>query len=127
MIESPKRPAAGCYLKLRRRKAVDVSLAGVALQAETQTDGQTLASVGIALGGVAPTPIRVPDAEAVLVGKSLDEAMTRISNCARIAAKAASPIDDVRATASYRRTIVEVFVNQCALKVLTTLKNGGGN
>ena len=127
VIESPKRPAAGCYLKLRRRKAVDVSLAGVAFQAETQTDGQTLASVGIALGGVAPTPIRVPDAEAVLVGKSLDEAMTRISNCARIAAKAASPIDDVRATASYRRTIVEVFVNQCALKVLTTLKNGGGN
>jgi carbon-monoxide dehydrogenase medium subunit len=127
VIELPEQTSAGCYLKLRRRKAVDVSLAGVAFQAQTKADGEALAGVGIALGGVAPTSIRVPEAEAVLVGLSLDEAMTKISTCARIAAKAASPIDDVRATASYRRSIVEVFVNQCAQRVLSTLKNGGGN
>ena len=126
VIELPKNNSAGCYLKLRRRKAVDVSLAGVAFQAETETDGQTLARVGIALGGVAPTPIRVPDAEAVLMGLSLDEALTKVLDCAQIAAKAANPIDDVRATASYRRAIIDVFVNQCAQKVLSTLKNGGG-
>jgi carbon-monoxide dehydrogenase medium subunit len=126
VIELPKQRSAGCYLKLRRRKAVDVSLAGVAFQAETESDGKMLARVGIALGGVAPTPIRVPEAEAVLMGLSLDEAMTKITDCARIATQAASPIDDVRATASYRRTIVNVFLHQCAEKVLTTLKNGGG-
>jgi CO/xanthine dehydrogenase FAD-binding subunit len=60
------------------------------------------------------------------MGLSLEEAMTKISDCAQIAAKAASPIDDVRATASYRRTIIDVFVNQCARKVLNTLNNGGG-
>lgn len=127
VIELPKQRSAGCYLKLRRRKAVDVSLAGVAFQAETESDGQTLARVGIALGGVAPTPIRVADAEAVLTGLPVDEALTKISDCARIAAQAASPIDDVRATALYRRTIVDVFIHQCAQKVLSTLKNGGGN
>jgi CO/xanthine dehydrogenase FAD-binding subunit len=127
VIELPKQRSAGCYLKLRRRKAVDVSLAGVAFQAETESDGQTLARVGIALGGVAPTPIRVADAEAVLTGLPVGEALTKISDCARIAAQAASPIDDVRATASYRRTIVDVFIHQCAQKVLSTLKNGGGN
>ena len=126
VIELPKQPAAGCYLKLRRRKAVDVSLAGVAFQAETESDGKTLAKVGIALGGVAPTPIRVPQAEAVLVGLTVDEATTKISECAAIAAQAARPIDDVRATASYRLTIVDVFLHQCAQKVLKTLKNGGG-
>ena len=126
VIELPKQPAAGCYLKLRRRKAVDVSLAGVAFQAETGSDGKTLAKVGIALGGVAPTPVRAPEAEAVLAGLTLDEAITKVSDCAQLAAKAASPIDDVRATASYRRTIVEVFMNQCAQKVLSTLKNGEG-
>jgi carbon-monoxide dehydrogenase medium subunit len=99
----------------------------VAFQAETESDGQTLARVGIALGGVAPTPIRVADAEAVLTGLPVGEALTKISDCARIAAQAASPIDDVRATASYRRTIVDVFIHQCAQKVLSTLKNGGGN
>ena len=127
VIELPKQRSAGCYLKLRRRKAVDVSLAGVAFQAETGSDGNTLAKVGIALGGVAPTPVRVPEAEAILVGLTLDKAITKVSDCAKIAVKAASPIDDVRATASYRRTIVDVFLHQCAQKVLSTLKNGGGN
>jgi CO/xanthine dehydrogenase FAD-binding subunit len=127
VIELPKQRSAGCYLKLRRRKAVDVSLAGVAFQAETESDGKTLAKVGIALGGVAPMPVRAPEAEAVLVGSTLDEALAKVSDCARIAVHAANPIDDVRATASYRRTIVDVFIHQCAQKVLNTLKNGGGN
>ncbi len=127
VIDLPKQPSAGCYLKLRRRKAVDISLAGVAFQAETGSDGKTLARIGIALGGVAPTPVRVPEAEAMLVGLSVDEAMTKVTDCGKITAKAARPIDDVRATASYRRTIVDVFLHQCAQKVLSTLKNGGGN
>lgn len=127
IIELPKQRSAGCYLKLRRRKAVDISLAGVAFQAETTTDERRLARVAIALGGVAPTPIRVPQAEAILTGLSVDEAMTKISDCARIAAQAASPIDDVRASASYRRTIVDVFLHQSAQKVLRKLKNGGGS
>jgi CO/xanthine dehydrogenase FAD-binding subunit len=126
-IELPQKRSAGCYLKLRRRKAVDVSLAGVAFQAETASDGKTLARIGIALGGVAPTPIRVPEAEALLTGLPLDKALTKISECAQLAVKTANPIDDVRATASYRRAIVAAFVNQCAKKVLGTLINGGGS
>ena len=86
-----------------------------------------MAKVGIALGGVAPTPVRAPEAESVMVGLTLDEAVTKVSDCAKVAVNAASPIDDVRATASYRRTIVDVFLQQCAKKVLSTLKNGGGD
>ena len=127
VIELPRQRSAGCYLKLRRRKAVDVSLAGVAFQAEIGSDGKSLAKVGIALGGVAPTPVRALAAEAILVGLTLDEAITKISDCAKIAVEAASPIDDVRATASYRRTIINVFIHRCAQNVLNTLKNGGGN
>jgi len=126
VIELPQHLSAGCYLKLRRRKAVDVSLAGVAFQAETGADNKRLAKAGIAIGGVAPTSIRVTEAEEMLVGLPLDEAMAKISDCAKIVAKAANPIDDVRATASYRRTIVSAFFHQCAEKVLNTLKNKGG-
>lgn len=127
VVELPQRPSAGCYLKLRRRKAVDVSLAGVAFYAETESDGRTLSQVGIALGGVAPTPIRIAEAEAVLIGLSLDEAMAKISDCVQIAVQAARPIDDVRATASYRRAMVDAFLHQCAKNVFTTLKNSKGN
>jgi CO/xanthine dehydrogenase FAD-binding subunit len=127
VITLPQKNSAGCYLKLRRRKAVDVSLAGVAFQAETASDGMTLSKVAIALGGVAPTPIRVPEAEMMLAGLTLDEAATKIPACAQIAAKAASPIDDVRTTASYRRIIVDVFLQRCAQNVLNILRDGGGN
>ncbi|MGD2185245.1 MAG: xanthine dehydrogenase family protein subunit M [Desulfobacterales bacterium] len=126
-IKIPKQRSAGCYLKLRRRKAVDVSLAGVAFQAKIASDETTLAEVAIALGGVAPTPIRVPEAEAMLTELSLAEAMAKIQDCANLAADAARPIDDVRATASYRRIIIRVFLQQCAATVIDTLKKGGGN
>jgi CO/xanthine dehydrogenase FAD-binding subunit len=106
---------------------VDVSLASVAFQAETELDGNTLARVGIALGGVAPRPVRVPEAESALAGMGLDEAIASLSDCAKLAQKAASPIDDVRATASYRRSIVNVFIHRCGQQVLNTLKNGEGN
>ncbi len=126
VIKVPEHPSAGCYLKLRRRKAVDVSLAGVAFQAQTGTDGKTLTKVGIALGGVAPTSIRVAEAEAILVGLSLGEARAKISDCAKMTVQAASPIDDVRATASYRRTIIDAFFRQSARNVLNTLSERGG-
>lgn len=74
------------------------------------------------MGGVAPTPIRIAQAEAVLIGLPLDEAMAKISDCVQIAVQAACPIDDVRATASYRRDIVAAFLHQCAENVFTTLK-----
>jgi carbon-monoxide dehydrogenase medium subunit len=122
-IKKPVNPSAGCYLKLRRRKAVDISLAGVAFQAESDPTGKRIDQVKIALGGVAPTPIRVPDAETCLTGLSIDDAFKKIPMCAQKAAKAAKPIDDVRATADYKRTIVNVFVQRCAQHVLTTLKN----
>ena len=126
LIRTPVKPSAGCYLKLRRRKAVDISLAGVAFQAESDPSGQLIEQVKIALGGVAPTAIRVPAAENCLVGLSIDDAFKKIPICAEKAARAAKPIDDVRATADYKRTIVNVFVQRCAQHVLTTLKNNRG-
>lgn len=125
-LKKPINPSAGCYLKLRRRKAVDISLAGVAFQAETDSSGQVLEQVKIALGGVAPTPIRVPDAESYLQGLSIDDALQKIPICAKVAAGAAKPIDDIRATADYKRTIVNVFVQRCAQQVLTILKTDRG-
>jgi len=125
-IKSPVNPSAGCYLKLRRRKAVDISLAGVAFQAETDASGKKIEKAGIALGGVAPTPIRVPEAETYFKGVSIEDAFDKIEICAKACVRAAKPIDDVRASADYKRTIVNVFAQRCAQHVLTTLKNKRG-
>ena len=123
VLERPQNRAAGDYHKLRRRKAVDLSLASVAFQAETDTDGRTLAKVAIGMGGVAPTPIRAPEAEAVLTGRTYKDALKMIDDCVAAAVAATCPIDDIRASASYRRAVVASYVRQSAEKVLSTLLN----
>jgi len=127
VIELPKNRSAGCYLKLMRRKAVDLSLAGVAFQAEVDEAGETVSRTAIGLGGVAPTPIRATAAEGRLIGLSSEEARQAIPEAARLAVEATRPITDVRASADYRRAIVEVYVRRAAEKTLNILFNKGGN
>lgn len=124
VVERPKARSAGCYLKLMRKKAVDLSLVGVAFQAETDQAAEKLTRVAIGLGGVAPTPIRAPEAEASLMGLSYDEALKVLPQAAQAAVAATRPISDVRASAEYRRAIVEVYVQRAGEKVLNALLNG---
>lgn len=123
VLVRPQSGCAGCYHKLRRRKAVDLSLASVAFQAEADTDGRTLARVAIGMGGVAPTPIRAPEAETVLIGHTYEDALKKIDDCVAAAVAATRPIDDIRASAAYRRSVVASYVRQSAEKVLRTLLN----
>lgn len=125
-IPLPPEHSAGCYMKLRRRKAVDISIAGVAFQAAIDDTGQQIARAGIALGGVAPTPVRVGDAEDLVRGCTIDQALGRLGDIAQCCADAARPIDDIRASAHYKRTIVNVFAQRCARHVLTRLKSKRG-
>jgi carbon-monoxide dehydrogenase medium subunit len=62
----------------------------------------------IALGAVAPTPLRARRAEALLVGRALDRAT--IEAAARRAAEETRPVSDVRSSADYRREMSRVLV-----------------
>ncbi|HRF46864.1 MAG TPA: hypothetical protein PLC98_04490, partial [Anaerolineales bacterium] len=64
----------------------------------------------IALGAVAPTIIRCAEAEAGLIGQALTP--EAIDAAARAAQAVARPIDDVRASAAYRRRLVAVGVRR---------------
>ena len=85
------------YRKVGTRKAQAISK--VCFAATARTSGQQLQDVRIALGSVAPIPIRCIRTEAALRGKSLDQ--LRNHGKAELA-KEISPIDDIRSTASYR-------------------------
>jgi len=65
------------------------------------------------LGAVAPTPIRVPQAEALLSGKSLNN--ENIEKVIEKVADAARPISDIRSSAEYRRVLLKVLTRR-ALK-----------
>jgi CO/xanthine dehydrogenase FAD-binding subunit len=74
----------------------------------------------IALGSVGPTPIRVPEAEEVLKGHKLDEAM--FAEAAEAAADAVKPISDIRSTAKYRKEMVRVLVKDALAKAAVNVK-----
>jgi CO/xanthine dehydrogenase FAD-binding subunit len=91
------------FYKGGTRPALDISTISIALA--TRRDAGVLRSVRLALGAVAPVPLRARHAEALLEGQPLDPA--RALAAARAAAEQdARPIDDVRASAWYRRELV---------------------
>jgi carbon-monoxide dehydrogenase medium subunit len=126
VIQRPNLPSAGCYLKLMRKKAVDLSVIGVAFHGEVDESGNKLSRVAIGLGGVAPTPIRAPEAETMLTGLAHGEALQALPVAALAAVSATRPITDIRATADYRRAMVEVFVRRAGEKVIHSLFKGEG-
>ncbi len=103
----------GVFLKLglRRAQAISVVNAAVVLTLE----GETVQQAAITLGAVAPTIIHARKAEAYLTGRSLDAGT--VETAARLAQEAATPIDDVRASAAYRREMTRVLVLR-ALEIL---------
>ena len=125
VIPRPASGAVGRYLKLMRKHAVDLALLGVAVQLVPDSAGERIESAAIGLGGLAPTPIRAAEAEGLLTGLSLDQAEKAIGQAARAAVAASSPIDDVRASASYRKTVTEVYVRRGLSEVLTRLRGEG--
>ncbi len=106
----------GTFAKLGLRRTHAIALVNAA--AVLNFDGDIVAQARITLGSVAPTVIRAPEAEGVLVGATLSE--ERIAEAAGLAAQAAAPIDDVRAGAGYRREVVRVLVR----RALTGLREG---
>lgn len=104
----PKQPqgARSAYYKQSPRKAMDLAVVGVAVLA---TPLKPRRDVRIALGAVAPTPIRLSEVEACInESESLDEAV--LQDAAAMAAAAARPINDVRGSAEYRREMVYQLV-----------------
>ncbi len=113
----------GKFIKLGLRRAQAISVVDVAVTVDfDHTNGaplahQPLAGARMALGSVAPTIVRCPAAEAFLRGKTLTPAV--IEEAGELAAQAASPIDDVRGPADYRRDMVRVTTMR-ALRALVS-------
>ena len=124
--KTKSRRKANAYLKLTRRRGVDLALVGVAFHGELDESGEKLKNVAIAMGGVAPTPIRALEAEAELTDLSYEKAIKKIPIAAKAAVAATQPITDIRATAEYRKDIVDVYVRRTATKVLNILFNKDG-
>ncbi len=109
-IVIPATPRGGrwSFQKLGRTEG-DISLVNVAAGLQLDSKGRAK-WVRIALGAVAPAPIRVVSAETLLVGRKVDESAL-IEVCEEVA-REVRPITDVRASAEYRREMSRVLVRR---------------
>jgi CO/xanthine dehydrogenase FAD-binding subunit len=105
-------PAAGAregaaFYKLVNRAwpehPMAIAVASVAVRLRLDAAGR-VALARVVLGAVAPTPVRAAAAEAALAGEPPDP--PRLAAAAALAAEAARPIADVRASAEYRRDVL---------------------
>jgi len=106
----------GTFMKLALRRAQAIAVVNVAAVLDSRAEGIMTAS--IALGAVAPTIIRVPQAEAYLQRKQLTDEV--IHKAAELSMQASRPIDDLRASADYRREMVRV----CVARGLAAIRDG---
>jgi len=121
-ITIPLPAGKGAYLKLMRRAALDLALVGVA--AYVNLDAKNVCTdVKIALGAVAPTPIRATAAEAALLGKVLTEETA--AQVGKVAGTECRPITDVRASQEYRCSMVEVLTKRALLQAMNRSAQGG--
>jgi CO/xanthine dehydrogenase FAD-binding subunit len=118
-------PARGAqqFSKIGTRNAMVIAVCSFALELDAETR-----KVRTCIGSAAPTPVRATEAEAFITNEldwncatALDETVT--TRFGELVAQAASPIDDVRGSAAYRRhalsvlarrTLTWAWIEQCA-------------
>ena len=95
----------GSYLRLSRRKGMDLATVGVLVG---KSNGTLPARWRVALAAVAPTPLRLRAVEELLEAKGAAVA-GEAAEAARVACR---PITDLRGSAEYRREMVGVLVRR---------------
>ena len=109
-IPAPPANSGAAFLRFIPRNEMDIAVANAAARVDLDEAGATFKSARIAIGAVAPTPLFVEAAGAALSGKPVND--ESISDAARIARDASTPINDMRGTIEHRKQLVEVLTTR---------------
>jgi CO/xanthine dehydrogenase FAD-binding subunit len=117
-LHIPKPPAhfGAAYQRFIPRNEMDIAVAGVGCSVVLEPGGERIQSARIALAAVGPTPILAREAGDSLAGKAATPEAIRAA--AELAAKAASPITDMRGTVQQRRHLVRVLTGRTLEKAV---------
>ena len=89
---------------------MDLAVVGVGIVLWLSADGTICEDIRIALGAVAPMPIRAAKAEEIIRGQKLDN--TLIGETATVASEETKPITDIRGSLEYRKEMVKVLTGR---------------
>jgi CO/xanthine dehydrogenase FAD-binding subunit len=110
-------PGFHFYRKVGTRAAQAV--AKVCLAAYARVEAGIVREFRVGLGSVAPVPIRARAAEAAILGQPLERLPLAAARAALMAD--ISPIDDIRSTARYRRTVAGNVLVQALTELIGDL------
>lgn len=116
LVPAAPRNSYGAYHKLARVSG-DFAIASVALC--LAADAGRVTAFRLAVGGCGPKPVRSAAAEGALLGASLAKLDT--AELGAVLAAAADPVDDVRASAAYRRLVVPRLIRQAVMEAIAAL------
>lgn len=117
-VRVPKVSGMGCFFhKVGKRKALAIAVGSLA--ALWRCEEGRLRNVRLVFGSMGPRPVRVAEAEAFLEGVVPDEKL--FGTAADICSQAVSPIDDIRASADYRRHLAGGLVEMFGLRITQEL------
>lgn len=118
----PKESTAWSYVDISRRHG-DFAIVAVA-SILSMGKGGVCEEARIALGGVAPTPIRVKEAEQFLKGKALTEKLIEEAAVKAAESEDVDPDSDYHATAEYRRAMAKVLTQRGLKEAWTNFEGG---
>ncbi|MCA1960514.1 MAG: xanthine dehydrogenase family protein subunit M [Desulfomonile sp.] len=120
-METPPPWTGGAYIKLAARKSLEISLVNVAALLTLKSAGGPIVDAKIALGAVAPTPVRAYAAEQVLIGNKPSEKLFKTAGETGVGM--CSPITDHRGTMEYRCMMIEVLTKRCLSMALESARS----
>lgn len=110
IIPEPAPRSACRYAYMGRRDAMEIDSVNMAVNLELAADGETIAQVKLVMGSVYPRPLVSKEVPAILTGQKLSDEL--VEQAAIAAQSESKPIDDIRASAEYRREIVKVLARR---------------
>ncbi|UCF61417.1 MAG: xanthine dehydrogenase family protein subunit M [Anaerolineaceae bacterium] len=111
------------YIRHTPRAGMDIAVVGVAA-AITLNTNEIILNARLALGAAAPVPMRAVQAEALLPGHRLTDELLR--EVGKTASQEAEPIDDLRASAEYRRHLVNILTQRALRGAMAKAKSNQG-
>lgn len=106
----------GIYYKFSKRGEGDLPIVGVAVVITLDSQKEICQDIKIALGNVAPTPMRALNAESILRGKKIEDAL--IESCVQAAADETNARVSYRASVEYKKEMVKVFAKKAIYEAI---------
>jgi carbon-monoxide dehydrogenase medium subunit len=115
-IPVPSNHSKSVFFKFGRRRSVTLSIVNVAVHSSTIEETECIQHIRIALGAVAPTPVRAVQAEEFLKGQQ--PSSSAVDEAISIALTEISPISDIRASKEYRLGISHILLKRALVEAM---------